>query len=125
LPTIEEGGHEVLLGHIDREHHPGTARALLHPLPINTLEFHSAISTLAHGDTSNISAFYNCKSSTCSPSYEGPLSIFITDYAGRSFPTQVFWGDTHLHTGMSMDAGAFGARLGPEGTPIASPGARS
>ena len=35
-------------------------------------------------------------------------------YAGRNFPTQVFWGDTHLHTGMSMDAGAFGARLTPE-----------
>jgi hypothetical protein len=26
----------------------------------------------------------------------------------------VFWGDTHLHTSYSMDAGAFGARLGPE-----------
>jgi hypothetical protein len=25
----------------------------------------------------------------------------------------VFWGDTHLHTSFSMDAGAFGARLGP------------
>jgi hypothetical protein len=35
-------------------------------------------------------------------------------YAGRNFPTQVFWGDTHLHTGMSMDAGAFGARLSPD-----------
>ena len=35
-------------------------------------------------------------------------------YAGRNFPTSVFWGDTHLHTGMSMDAGAFGARLDPE-----------
>jgi len=34
-------------------------------------------------------------------------------YAGRNFPTQVFWGDTHLHTGLSMDAGAFGARLSP------------
>ena len=34
-------------------------------------------------------------------------------YAGRNFPTRVFWGDTHLHTGMSMDAGAFGARLKP------------
>ncbi|MFQ5756205.1 MAG: DUF3604 domain-containing protein [Acidiferrobacterales bacterium] len=38
----------------------------------------------------------------------------FSPYAGRNFPTQVFWGDTHLHTGMSMDAGAFGARLGPE-----------
>ena len=35
-------------------------------------------------------------------------------YSGRNFPTNVFWGDTHLHTGMSMDAGAFGARLKPE-----------
>jgi hypothetical protein len=33
-------------------------------------------------------------------------------YAERSFPSQVFWGDTHLHTGLSMDAGLFGARLG-------------
>ena len=33
-------------------------------------------------------------------------------YAERSFPDRVFWGDTHLHTGLSMDAGLFGARLG-------------
>jgi len=35
-------------------------------------------------------------------------------YSGRSFPTQVFWGDTHLHTSNSLDARAFGATLGPE-----------
>ena len=35
-------------------------------------------------------------------------------YAQRSFPDSVFWGDTHLHTGLSMDAGLFGARLGLE-----------
>ena len=35
-------------------------------------------------------------------------------YAGRNFPTKVYFGDTHVHTGMSMDAGAFGARLQPE-----------
>ena len=34
-------------------------------------------------------------------------------YAGRKFPTQPYWGDTHLHTSFSMDAGAFGARIGP------------
>jgi hypothetical protein len=33
-------------------------------------------------------------------------------YADRNFPDQVYWGDTHLHTGLSMDAGLFGARLG-------------
>ena len=35
-------------------------------------------------------------------------------YAGRGFPTRVYWGDTHLHTGWSGDAGAFGCTLGPE-----------
>ena len=30
-------------------------------------------------------------------------------YAGRSFPRPL-WGDSHLHTGNSFDAGAFGAR---------------
>jgi hypothetical protein len=34
-------------------------------------------------------------------------------YAGRSaFSSNVYWGDTHLHTDISMDAGAFGNRLG-------------
>jgi len=32
-------------------------------------------------------------------------------YAGRSFPTFPLWGETHLHTGYSMDAGLFGNRL--------------
>lgn len=34
-------------------------------------------------------------------------------YAGRIFPTRPYFGDTHLHTGFSMDAGAFGCRLNP------------
>jgi hypothetical protein len=33
-------------------------------------------------------------------------------YAQRGFATRPLWGDTHLHTAMSMDAGAFGNRLG-------------
>lgn len=35
-------------------------------------------------------------------------------YAGRNFPTRVYWGDTHLHTSNSLDARAFGVMLGPE-----------
>jgi len=35
-------------------------------------------------------------------------------YAERDFPSDVYWGDTHLHTSFSMDAGAFGDRLGPD-----------
>ena len=30
------------------------------------------------------------------------------------YPQQVFWGDTHLHTSISTDAGMLGNRLGPE-----------
>jgi hypothetical protein len=43
-----------------------------------------------------------------------PSQKHYSPYAGRGFPTNVYWGDTHLHTGMSMDAGAFGARLLPD-----------
>jgi hypothetical protein len=35
-------------------------------------------------------------------------------YAGRGFPTQVYWGDTHVHTDNSLDARGFGVTLGPE-----------
>ena len=35
-------------------------------------------------------------------------------YAGRNFPTQVYWGDTHIHTQNSLDARGFGVLLGPE-----------
>jgi hypothetical protein len=34
-------------------------------------------------------------------------------YAGHDFPARPYFGDTHLHTAFSMDAGAFGARLTP------------
>ena len=35
-------------------------------------------------------------------------------YAQRSFPSRVYWGETHLHTGLSLDAGLFGCILGHE-----------
>ena len=35
-------------------------------------------------------------------------------YAERAFPTRPLWGDSHLHTALSVDAGLFGARLGLE-----------
>ncbi len=38
----------------------------------------------------------------------------FSPYANRGFPSMVLWGDTHVHTTLSMDAGAFGNRLTPE-----------
>src|SRR4051812_37538566 len=42
-----------------------------------------------------------------------PAKRPYSPWAGRNFPTRPLFGDTHLHTSFSMDAGAFGARLGP------------
>lgn len=33
-------------------------------------------------------------------------------YVDRNFPERPLWGDSHLHTALSMDAGGFGNRLG-------------
>src|SRR5829696_3906355 len=43
-----------------------------------------------------------------------PAKRPYSPWAGRNFPTRPLFGDTHTHTSFSMDAGAFGARLGPK-----------
>jgi hypothetical protein len=35
-------------------------------------------------------------------------------YLDHGFPDRVYFGDTHVHTSFSTDAGMFGTRLGPE-----------
>ena len=48
------------------------------------------------------------------PSPPFPAQKHYSPYAGRNFPTQVLWGDTHLHTANSPDAFAFGTRNTPD-----------
>jgi hypothetical protein len=38
----------------------------------------------------------------------------FSPYAGRNYPSRVYWGDSHLHTSMSLDARTAGNNLGPE-----------
>ena len=42
-----------------------------------------------------------------------PMKEFSPN-VNRNYPTSVYFGDTHLHTRLSMDAGTFGNRLGLE-----------
>src|SRR5262245_60309087 len=35
-------------------------------------------------------------------------------YAGRNYPTQVYWGNQHIHTSLSVDAAAIGCKIDDE-----------
>ena len=50
------------------------------------------------------------------PTKDGTADLAKTQfspYVGRDFPTKVYWGDTHLHTAVSVDAGPMN-RIGQE-----------
>lgn len=52
------------------------------------------------------------------PSKEAAAGTFAerpySPYANRTFPERPLWGDSHLHTGISLDAGLFGNSLRPD-----------
>jgi hypothetical protein len=43
-----------------------------------------------------------------------PAGHHYSPYPTKTFPDRVYFGDTHLHTSYSTDAGMLGAKLGPE-----------
>ncbi len=56
-------------------------------------------------------------SAQISPAKESLSDLYTgkvySPYAHRNFPERPLWGDSHLHTRLSMDAGLFGNRLSP------------
>ncbi len=44
----------------------------------------------------------------------GVSAASYSPYAEESFPRNLYWGDTHLHSSLSADAFGLGVRLGPE-----------
>src|SRR6187401_95496 len=77
------------------------AKAMLHALAISV----TVISAVAAQDSGTLDKAAADKAYPAKPPY--------SPYAGRNFPTRPLFGDTHLHTSFSLDAGAFGARLTP------------
>jgi len=60
--------------------------------------------------TASVAQVLNTDKETLSNVFEKET---YSPYAGRAFPERPLWGDSHLHTSLSFDAGAFGNRLGP------------
>lgn len=52
----------------------------------------------------------------CANKAEGPQrgSAQYSPYVENKYPKRIYWGDTHLHSSYSTDAGMIGNRLGPE-----------
>ena len=77
------------------------------------LSLRSTVAVLAAAFTVPVLAQDAGEATPDSVAHAFPTKPTYSPYAGRNFPTRPFFGDTHLHTSFSMDAGAFGARLGP------------
>ena len=53
------------------------------------------------------------QSATNPEGISGPPSAPYSPFANRAYPTNVYFGDTHVHTGLSADAGGGGTTLMP------------
>jgi hypothetical protein len=67
-----------------------------------------------NGEVDQTSPAPESRASAGAPAIEPDPDNDYSPYAGREFPTQVFFGDTHHHTANSGDAFMNGDRLSPE-----------
>jgi hypothetical protein len=78
------------------------------------LNFSTAISVLAVAAAIALSSNAAAQDLDLDPGQSTIGKREYSPYLTRSFPDRVYFGDTHLHTSYSTDAGMFGTRLGPE-----------
>jgi hypothetical protein len=87
-------------------HSATTSRMIVAAVTLLAAAIGATIPAAAYAqDTGNLDSAAAAKAFPPKPPY--------SPYAGRNYPTRPLFGDTHLHTSFSMDAGAFGARLTP------------
>ncbi len=65
------------------------------------------------GTGGSFSQEFQMKSEQLKSVYSGAYTgKTYSPYAKRDFPNRLLWGETHVHTALSMDAGGFGNRVG-------------
>jgi hypothetical protein len=79
-------------------------------LTISLIMFGIMLMFVAHSHAGDVPITKNPEE-MLSEKYKGKS---YSPYAQRDFPNELLWGDSHLHTGLSFDAGTAGAILLPE-----------
>ena len=69
--------------------------------------------TMAMNRVSQVAFILAAVLGSAAASAADPAKAPYSPYVTQNMPTRVYFGDTHLHTAASFDAGAFGARLTP------------
>jgi hypothetical protein len=77
----------------------------------NSIVLLTVVTTVLLGGNIAVNAQQQSKNATA-PSAKDALPAY-SPHAGSNYPTKVLFGDTHLHTALSMDAGMSGATLMP------------
>lgn len=73
----------------------------------------TTLTTLALSPMTNSAGSGGIVSEDTSSMFSAGKKATYSPYAQRNFPDRPLWGDTHLHTAISFDAGTFGASLLP------------